>query len=107
MPHAETLIRTVPGVGRGIGRSTISNGRFGLGICATRIVVMGVSSVFLLIRNSRFDERQQVCVNSAGLSRGHAVRKTLVGFQRAVRVHDCEILTFSADLKIGQWTEAV
>jgi|HubBroStandDraft_6_1064221.scaffolds.fasta_scaffold25026_2 hypothetical protein len=30
------------------------------------------------------EKRQQVGVNRVGLSRGHAVRKSLVGFQRAI-----------------------
>jgi len=38
IPHACTLIRTVPGLGSGILRSTISKGPFGRGICTARIV---------------------------------------------------------------------
>src|SRR5262249_27218074 len=44
MPQACTLIRTVPGPGSGIGRSTISKGPFGRETCATRIVGIFPSS---------------------------------------------------------------
>src|SRR5213593_1146268 len=44
-PHAATLMRTVPGNGSGIGRSTISNFPFGAGICATRIVFIVTSPI--------------------------------------------------------------
>src|SRR5262245_27653434 len=43
MPQAWTLIRTDPGPGSGIGRSTISNGPPAFGICATRIVAIVAS----------------------------------------------------------------
>ena len=48
MPQACTLIRTDPAPGSGIGRSTISNGPFGLGTCATRIIAILNSSVIRL-----------------------------------------------------------
>src|SRR5262245_65960132 len=44
MPQASTLIRTEPGPGSGIGRSTISQGALGRRTCATRIVGMAFSS---------------------------------------------------------------
>src|SRR5262249_53363969 len=44
MPQACTLIRTLPGPGSGIGRSTISKGPFGRETCATRIPAMARSS---------------------------------------------------------------
>src|SRR5438105_1503954 len=43
MPQARTLMRTAPGPGSGIGRSTISNGPFGRETCTTRMVAMTVS----------------------------------------------------------------
>src|SRR5438552_13539925 len=46
MPHACTLIRTDPGTGSGIGRSTISKGPFGRETCTTRIVAMVPPVVF-------------------------------------------------------------
>src|SRR5206468_2417278 len=42
-----------------------------------------------LIPLSRFDEGEKVGVNGVGLSRGHAVRKTLVGFQCAILQELC------------------
>src|SRR5947208_13534403 len=81
-PHAVTLTRTVPGGGSGIGRSTISNSRFAAGICATRIVFIKPPRLLL-------HEREQVGVNGVGLSRGHAMRKALVGFQFAVLLQLC------------------
>src|SRR5262249_17740129 len=44
MPQACTLIRTVPGPGSGIGRSTISKGPFGRETWATRILAIVRSS---------------------------------------------------------------
>src|SRR5262245_15100677 len=40
MPQARTFIRTVPGRGSGMGRSTISKGPFGRETCAARMITM-------------------------------------------------------------------
>src|SRR3989442_1246480 len=47
MPQAWTLIRTVPGPGSGISRSTISKGAFGRETCTARILGITPPSTIL------------------------------------------------------------